>query len=50
MPDVVFRALRRMGLSEIAEEFKSLDVKRRAAGLSLSEAERYRCLFARRDA
>ena len=34
------------GLSEIAEEFKRLDGKRRNGGLSLGEAERYNALFA----
>lgn len=34
------------GLSEIAEEFKRLDHKRRNGGLSLGEAERYNALFA----
>jgi hypothetical protein len=33
------------GLSEIAEEFKRLDEKRRQHGLSLSEAGRYNSLF-----
>jgi hypothetical protein len=36
-----------LGLSEIADEFKELDDRRRHGGLSLSEAERYRSLFAR---
>jgi hypothetical protein len=34
------------GLTEIAEEFKRLDLKRRNGGLSLGEAERYNALFA----
>jgi hypothetical protein len=37
----------RMGLSDIAEEFRDLDDRRRHQGLSLSEAERYHDLFAR---
>lgn len=35
------------GLSEIAEEFKRLDQKRRAGGLSLGEAGHYHALFSR---
>src|SRR5262245_9876968 len=35
------------GLSEVADEFKRLDRRRRAQGLSLGEAERYRALFER---
>jgi Tfp pilus assembly protein PilZ len=38
-----------MGLSQIAEEFKLLDDRRRSQGLSLSDAERYQALFARLD-
>jgi PilZ domain len=38
-----------MGLSQIAEEFKLLDDRRRTQGLSLSDAERYHVLFARLD-
>src|SRR3954470_17096321 len=37
----------RTGLSDIAEEFKSLDSVRKNHGLSMSEAERYHSLFAR---
>jgi hypothetical protein len=37
----------RLGLSEIAEEFRDLDDRRRHHGLSLTEAERYHSLFAR---
>ncbi len=36
-----------VGLSEIAEEFKRLDLHRRTRGLSLSEAGRYHTLFER---
>ncbi len=35
------------GLSEIAEEFKLLDGRRRHGGLSMGESERYHSLFAR---
>src|SRR5262245_61136782 len=35
------------GLSEIAEEFKRLDSKRRTSGLSLTDAGHYHALFAR---
>src|SRR4051794_9958744 len=37
----------RTGLSDIAEEFRELDVLRKHHGLSMSEAERYHSLFAR---
>ena len=37
----------RMGLSDIAEEFRELDARRRHGGLSLTDAERYHALFAR---
>jgi hypothetical protein len=37
----------RVGLSDIAEEFRELDALRRHHGLSMSEAERYHTLFAR---
>src|SRR3954469_19099325 len=37
----------RTGLSDIAEEFRELDVLRKHQGLSMSEAERYHSLFAR---
>ena len=46
MPDAL-RAPAAPGLSEIADEFKELDGRRRGQGLSLSEAERYNALFAR---
>jgi hypothetical protein len=36
-----------MGLSDIAEEFKELDERRRHNGLSMAEAERYHSLFSR---
>src|SRR5438034_4670230 len=38
-----------VGLSQIAEEFKLLDDRRRSQGLSMSDAERYNALFARLD-
>src|SRR4051794_33303906 len=47
MPDAMRAPAPPMGLSEIAEEFKRLDVQRRGRGLSLGEAERYNALFAR---
>ena len=37
----------RVGLSDIAEEFRELDAVRRHQGLSMTEAERYHSLFAR---
>jgi hypothetical protein len=37
----------RTGLSDIAEEFRALDVVRKHQGLSMTEAERYHSLFAR---
>ncbi len=37
----------RMGLSDIAEEFRALDLVRKHQGLSMTEAERYHSLFAR---
>jgi hypothetical protein len=36
-----------LGLSEIAEEFKQLDRRRRTCGLSLGEAGRYHALYER---
>lgn len=45
MPDAM-KAARVMGLSEIADEFRRLDGRRRKQGLSLGEAERYNTLFA----
>jgi hypothetical protein len=36
-----------LGLSEIAEEFKRLDIERRTRGLSLTDAGRYQALFTR---
>jgi hypothetical protein len=38
---------RALGLSDVAEEFRNLDVERRQRGLSMTEAERYNNLFAR---
>src|SRR2546430_7850016 len=49
MPDAIQQQHAPMGLSQIAEEFKLLDDRRRAQGLSLSDAERYHVLFARLD-
>lgn len=46
MPDAT-RASAPTGLTEIAEEFRRLDGRRRAQGLSLGEAERYAALFER---
>jgi hypothetical protein len=40
-------AVSSVGLSEIAEEFRELDLQRRTRGLSLSEAGRYHTLFER---
>ena len=37
----------RMGLSDIAEQFRELDARRRHGGLSLTEAEHYHTLFER---
>jgi hypothetical protein len=48
MPDAIQQHAP-MGLSQIAEEFKLLDDRRRTQGLSLSDAERYHVLFARLD-
>lgn len=48
MPHLIqSQAAARMGLSDIAEEFRELDSVRRHQGLSMSEAERYHSLFAR---
>jgi hypothetical protein len=47
MPDAMRVPVAPMGLSEIAEEFKRLDNRRRSQGLSMGEAERYNALFAR---
>lgn len=46
MPDGSRREPRLMGLSEVAEEFRRLDGKRRTQGLSLGQAERYHNLCA----
>jgi hypothetical protein len=43
----VGQASARLGLSDIAEEFRELDAVRRHQGLSMGEAERYHSLFAR---
>ncbi len=47
MPHLSFQAPARVGLSDIAEEFRELDALRRHQGLSMTEAERYHALFAR---
>jgi Tfp pilus assembly protein PilZ len=47
MPDGIQHHVSGGCLSEIAEEFKLLDGRRRQEGLSLGEAERYHSLFAR---
>lgn len=46
MSDAV-KAVGGMGLSQIAEEFRILDARRRIQGLSLREAELYRTLYER---
>jgi hypothetical protein len=47
VPESLPRPHKRSGLSEIADEFRQLDEKRRREGLALGDAERYRSLFAR---
>ena len=47
MAHLTYQASSRMGLSDIAEEFRELDSLRRHQGLSMTEAERYHSLFAR---
>ena len=47
MAHLMVQASARMGLSDIAEEFRELDAVRRHQGLSMTEAERYHSLFAR---
>jgi hypothetical protein len=47
MAHLMIQAPARVGLSDIAEEFRELDAVRRHQGLSMTEAERYHNLFAR---
>jgi hypothetical protein len=47
MAHLSYQASARVGLSDIAEEFRELDAIRRHQGLSMTEAERYHSLFAR---
>ena len=47
MAHLTYQASARVGLSDLAEEFRELDALRRHHGLSMTEAERYHTLFAR---
>ena len=47
MAHQTYQAAQRTGISDIAEEFRELDLLRRHRSLSMAEAERYHALFAR---